>query len=185
MKKVVFFLLALFFVVGNINAQKDQMHVGGQVGLSIPMGDLSDGANMGFAFQGNFLYGITQDIDLTGSLGYISWGTDVDNVSFSSVPLTFGGRYNFQRSQFTPYALAELGIHFTSSEVDIPSVSVPGFGDVGGGSVSSSGTDIGLGLGGGFVYKLDAVNIDVNAKINIVSGFNNFMIMAGVLFPIG
>jgi opacity protein-like surface antigen len=111
--------------------------------------------------------------------GYISWGTDADNVSFSSVPFTFGGRYYFNRSQFTPYGLAELGLHFTSSTVDIPS-----FGGFGGGSISGSSTDFGLGLGGGFIYKLDQVNIDVNAKINIISGFNNIMLMAGVLFPI-
>jgi len=180
MKKVVFVLLVLAFFVGNVNAQKGKMQAGGQVGISIPMGDLGDGANLGFAFQGNFLYGILPSLDLTGSLGYISWGTDSDNISFSSVPLTFGGRYYFQRGQFTPYGLAELGLHFTSSSVEIPS-----FLGFGGGTIDGSSTDFGIGLGGGFLYDLETFKLDVNAKINIVSGFNNLMIMAGVLFPIG
>ena len=180
MKKVIFVLLVLTFFIGTTNAQKGKMHAGGQVGISIPMGDLSDGANLGFGFQGNFLYGILPNLDLTGSLGYIAWGTDNDNVSFSSVPLTFGGRYYFQHGQITPYGLAELGLHFTSFEVEIPS-----FLGFGGGTADGSDTEFGLGLGGGIKYKIENITLDANAKINIISGFNNLMIMVGALFPIG
>lgn len=184
MKKALFVLLILFFFIGNVNAQQGKMQAGGQVGISVPMGTLGDGANLGFAFQGNFLYGINSNIDLTGSIGYVSWGTDSDNLSFSSVPLTLGGRYYFQKGKFTPYGLAELGIHFASVSVDIPSYNFGGV-SYGGGSSSASNSDIGIGLGGGFLYDLGSMKLDVNAKINIVSGLNNLMIMAGILFPIG
>jgi Outer membrane protein beta-barrel domain len=180
MKKTILILLVSLFFISNVNAQVGKMQAGGQVGISIPIGTLGDGANLGFGFQGNFLYGITPIIDLTGSIGYVTWGTDTDNVSFSSVPLTFGGRYYFQRGEFTPYGLAELGIHFSS--VDIPSVHIGGI-TYGGGSASNS--DIGIGLGGGFLYDLGSVKLDVTGKINIVSGFNNLMIMAGAIFPLG
>jgi opacity protein-like surface antigen len=179
MKKVVFVLLVLFFFIGNVNAQQGKMHAGGQVGISLPMGDFGDGADLGFAFQGNFLYGLNSSIDLSGSIGYISWGTESDQVSFSSVPLTFGGRYYFQRGEFTPYGLAELGLHFFSSTVEFS-----GFDGFGGGSFSASSTEFGLGIGGGFLYDLKPLKLDINAKINIISDITNLMIMAGLLFPI-
>lgn len=179
MKKGIFFLLVLFLAVGNINAQKGKMHAGGQVGISLPIGNFGDAANLGFGFLGNFLYGIAPQIDLTGSIGYFSWGSDVDQVSFSDVPLLFGGRYYFNRSEFTPYGLAQLGLHFRSYEV--ASVSTP-FGSFGGGSVSD--TDFGLNLGGGFLYNVGNLSIDVNGSFNIISDQNNISIMAGVLFPV-
>jgi len=183
MKKFGSVLIVLFFLATSLFAQKGKMQAGGQVGLSIPVGTLSDFANIGFALQGNFLYGIHPDIDLTGSLGYVSWGTDADNVSAHSVPLTFGARYYFQRGNFSPYGLAELGLHFGGVSVDIPSFSVGGI-SYGGGSTGGSSTDFGLGLGGGFLYDLGNFKLDVTAKFNIISDTNNLLIMAGVLFPI-
>lgn len=183
MKKTLLVLFVLFLFIGNLNAQKGKMQAGGQVGISLPIGTLGDGANLGFGFQGNFLYGLNQTMDLTGSIGYISWGTDSEHISFSSVPVTFGARYYFQRGQLTPYGLAELGIHFTSASYDIPSVNVGGF-SYGGGSNSISSSDFGLGLGGGFLYDIGSIKLDINAKINIISSFNNIMIMAGAIFPI-
>ena len=180
MKKILFVLLVLSLFIGNINAQEGKMKAGAQVGISLPMGDLGDGANLGFGFQGNFLYGLNQNIDLTGSIGYISWGTDSEHLSFSSVPVTFGGRYYFQKGQITPYGLAELGIHFTSATFDFPTISGFSFG----GSNTVSSSDFGLGLGGGILYDIGSVQLDINAKINIVSGFNNIMIMAGAIFPL-
>ncbi len=183
MRKLISVLIFMFFLATSITAQKGKMQAGGQVGISIPVGTLSDFANLGFAIQGNFLYGIHPDIDLTGSLGYVSWGTDADNVSAHSVPLTFGARYYFQRVNLSPYGLAELGLHFGGVTVDIPSVSIGGF-TYGGGSSGGSSTDFGLGLGGGFLYDFGNLKLDVTAKFNIISDTNNLLIMAGVLFPI-
>lgn len=179
MKKVLFVLILSFFFISSINAQQGKMHAGGQVGISLPMGDFGDGANLGFGFLGNFLYGITPAIDLTGSIGYYTWGSDADNVSFSDVPLLFGGRYYFNRSEFTPYGLAQLGLHFRSFEVE--AITTP-FGTFGGGSTSDS--EFGINLGGGFLYNMGSLMLDVNGSINIISDQNHITIMAGVLFPI-
>ncbi len=111
MKKTLLIVAILSFLTLTINAQEGKIHVGGQVGLSLPMGDFGDAANMGFGFLGNFYYGINQNIDLTASLGYIAWGTDADGASFSNIPIVVGGRYYFQRSNFTPFLAAELGIN--------------------------------------------------------------------------
>lgn len=179
MKKVLFVLILSFFFISSVNAQKGKMHAGGQAGISIPMGDFGDGANLGFGFLGNFLYGVTPDIDLTGSIGYFTWGTDFDGVSFSDVPLLFGGRYYFNRSEFTPYGLAQLGLHFRSYET--PTITTA-FGTFGGGSASD--TEFGINLGGGFLYNMGSLMLDVNGSLNIVSDQNSINIMAGVLFPI-
>ena len=174
MKKAVLLLLVLLFFATSANAQQGKMYVGGQVGISLPMGDFGDGANLGFGFLGNFYYGINQNIDLTGSVGYISWGTDADGASFSNVPIVVGGRYYFQRSNFTPYAVAELGINNRSFTLDSGF-----FGDF-----SATSTDFGLGIGGGFLYSLGNMDLDVNAKINIISDTNNLTVFGGLRFPI-
>ncbi len=174
MKKTVLILVLLSFFALTVNAQEGKMYVGGQVGISLPMGDFGDAANMGFGFLGNFYYGINQNIDLTGSVGYISWGTDADGASFSNVPILVGGRYYFQRSNFTPYAVAELGINNLSFTYDSGF-----FGDY-----SATSSDFGLGIGGGFLYSLGNMDLDVNAKINIISDSNNLTVFGGLRFPI-
>ncbi|MBK7104687.1 MAG: hypothetical protein IPH62_05335 [Ignavibacteriae bacterium] len=174
MKKTVLILALLSFFVITINAQEGKMHVGGQVGISLPMGDFGDAANMGFGFLGNFYYGINQNIDLTGSVGYTSWGTDADGASFSNVPIVVGGRYYFQRSSLTPYATAELGVNNLSFTYDSEFF----------GEYSATSSDFGLGIGGGFLYALGNMDLDVNAKINIISDSNNLTVFAGLRFPI-
>lgn len=178
MKKAVFILLVLFLFIGNLNAQEGKMHAGAQVGISLPMGSFGDIANMGFGFAGNFFYGINNNIDVTGSIGYISWGTDFDEISYSNIPILAGARYYFQKSQFTPYGLAELGMNLFS--IDLPEYEI--FGQTYGGSESTS--EFGLNIGGGFLYNLGNMDLDVNAKINIISDLNHLTLFAGLRFPI-
>jgi hypothetical protein len=174
MKKLSLLILSILFLSISINAQEGKMHVGAQVGLSVPMGNFGDAANLGFGVLGNFYYGINQNIDITGTVGYESWGSDVSGVSFSNVPILAGIRYYFQRSQLTPYGVAEIGINNFSA-----SYSNSYFG-----SYSATSTDFGLNLGGGFLYSLGNMDLDVNAKINIISDSNNLTLFAGVRFPI-
>jgi len=188
MKKALFILFALFFATSTINSQTGKMAVGGQAGISLPMGDFGDAANLGFGFLGNFFYGVTNDIDLTGSIGYFTWGGDVPSgsnadVSFSDVPVIAGARYYFQRQAFTPYGVAELGLHFFSGGVDFSYVD-PFTGQTVSSSADNSSTEFGLGLGGGFLYDLGNMTLDVNAKINIVSDANHISVMAGIRYPL-
>lgn len=176
MKKAILVLFVLVFFAASANAQSGKMYVGGQVGISLPMGDFSDAYNMGFGFLGNFYYGINQNIELTGSLGYLHWGLDAEGADggFSDVPLLAGARYYFQRSAFTPYALAELGLHFRSFSFEVPFF----------GTIDESDTEFGLGFGAGFLYDLGAMQLDVNAKINIISDQNHITLLGGLRFPI-
>ncbi len=178
MKKVLFVLILSFFFISSVSAQQGKMHAGGQVGISLPMGSFGDGANMGFGFAGNFFYGINNNIDITGSIGYITWGTEIDEISFSNIPILAGARYYFQKSQLTPYGLAELGMNLFS--IDSPEFEI--LGQTYGGSESSS--EFGLNIGGGFLYNLGNMDLDVNAKINIISDLNHLTLFAGLRFPI-
>jgi len=181
MKKVIFVILVLFFFLGNVNAQKGKMAVGGQVGLSFPMGDFGDLASMGWGFIGNYFYGVTPEIDLTGTIGYYSWGGDVEgtDLSFSDVPVIVGARYYFQRAEFTPYGMADLGLHFMSGGFTYVN---PFTGQST--TVDNSNTEFGLGLGGGFLYNIGEMMLDVNLKFNIISESNHFTLMAGVKYPL-
>jgi hypothetical protein len=174
MKKVLTVVAIIFLLIGTANAQQGKMFAGGQVGISLPMGDFGDAANMGFGFLGNFYYGLNQNLDLTASVGYISWGSDADGASFSNVPILAGIRYYFQRSQFTPYGVAELGINNMSFTYDSEYF----------GSYSATSSDFGLNLGAGFLYNLGNMDLDINAKINIISDTNNLTLFAGLRFPI-
>ena len=199
----------------NSYSQQSKIAIGGQVGLSIPMGNFGDVANMGFDISGNFLYTFNQNIDITGSIGYINWGMDaaliekkyaaantdigalgvnVDadvnvDVSFTNVPIVVGGRYYFEHKNFSPYAIANLGINFLgySAKGTVKgTISAGGYSQKFDNPVndSKSETEIGFGFGGGFLYNLGNIKLDVNAKFNIISDHNHFTIMAGILFPL-
>lgn len=172
-------LTALF--AGFINAQS-KMAVGIQGGIALPMGDFGDGFDMGFGGTGTFVYHINPMIDVTGSVGYLTWSAKEGDVSFSSIPVLVGARYCFGKDKLNPYVAGELGIHF--STVDIPEIVIPGFGTIGGGS--ESGSDFGFGVGAGILYQLSPkLDLDINAKFNSITGdggsSNYISIMAGVL----
>ncbi len=174
------FLSSLLFI-GTINAQKGVMKVEPSLVIAFPV----EGTNTGFGINGTFFYGINKNIDLTGTLGYISWGYSGIDASFSSIPLLFGGRYSFDvQGTITPYAAAELGFHFTSSSFTIPAYNVGGV-TYGGGTTSASSTEFGLGFGGGAYFQVsDNIVIDGNLQFNIIGSTNYFALRAGVLFGI-
>ena len=189
MKKVIAISLLLFLFVSISNAQVGKMSIGGQAGISLPIGSFGDAANLGFGFMGNFFYRVHKDIDLTGTIGYLNWGLNTGNNSnvngsFSDVPVIVGGRYYFQQVGFTPYGLAELGLHFVSGGVSFSYVDPFTGKTVSSGAGAGSDTKFGLGLGGGFLYNLGNMKLDVNAKFNIVSDANNISLMAGIQYPL-
>ena len=173
------FLSSLLFI-GTVNAQKGAMKVEPSLVIAFPM----DGTNMGFGINGTFFYGINKNIDLTGTLGYISWGYSDFDGSFSTIPLLFGGRYSFDvGGTITPYAAAELGFHFTSASIEIPTYNIGGV--TYGGTTSASSTEFGLGFGGGAYFQVsENIVIDGNLQFNIVGSGNYFGIRAGVVFGI-
>ena len=181
MKQLLFVLFLTVLCTSFINAQ-GKMAVGVQAGVAIPMGDFGDGYKMGFGGTGTFAYHVNPMVDVTASVGYLTWsGKDAD-FKFNSIPVLVGARYYFGQGKFHPYVAGELGMHFTT--VDVPSVTIPGFGTFGGGSASDS--FFGFGAGAGFLYQLGPkLDLDVNAKFSSISSSGSASsyvnIMAGVL----
>ncbi len=177
MKKVVAIILVLFLLVSISNAQVGKMSIEPNVVLALPIGSFGDGHNIGIGGSAMFMYRVINQLDLTGSIGYIRWGNKDIDGSFSSVPLLFGARYYFQRGQVMPYANAELGLHFSSSKVSLPTFTFLGQ-TVGGGNESSSSTDFGIDFGGGTLIKITPnFMMDANFQYNLIasSGSASFL----------
>lgn len=170
----------MLLFTGFINAQ-GKMAIGAQGGVALPMGDFGESYDMGFGGTVTLAYHLNPMLDITGSVGYLTWsGKDFD-YTFSSIPVLAGVRYSFGKGKFNPYVSGELGMHFVT--FDIPSITVFGI-TVGGGSVSES--YFGFGAGAGFLYQLSPkLDLDVNAKFNSISSEGSsstyLSIMAGVL----
>ena len=175
MKKIALLFIALMLVVSTANAQKGAM----KVEPSLVLASSHTGTSMGFGANGTFFYGIDDNIDLTGTLGYITWSYDGWDGNLSTVPVLFGGRYSFgDKSGFTPYASAELGVHFKS-------YSFPSLDWTTGKSTteSISDTQFGLGIGGGAYYNLGNVTLDGNLQYNTMDG-SFFTFEIGAIFAL-
>lgn len=171
MKKLLFILFILLTFAVSTNAQVGKMTVGGNLILALPMGDFGDLASTGFGGTATFTYRVIPNLDLTGTLGYLSFGYDSDQIdgSFSTIPFLVGGRYYFPTGTVRPYAVAELGLHFGSATVEYPSQSFGGF-TFGGGETSSSSTDFGFGFGGGVqVPVADKICVDGTLQYNLIA----------------
>lgn len=169
MRKFFLVFTLVLFVSVSTNAQAGKMSITPNVTLAIPLGDFGDGANMGFGATVAFMYRVIPQLDLTGSLGYLRWGYKEFDGSFSSIPLLFGARYYFTNGTVMPYAGAELGLHFASASIKLPTYTL--FGETyGGGTESSSDTDFGVGFGGGTLIQV-APNflLDATLQFNIIA----------------
>lgn len=183
MKRFGFLLIIVALLSVNSSAQTHPMRVGGQVGLGLPLGNLSDAYSAGFSINGLFIYNLQNQLDLTGNLGYMRLGSKVSGLdaSFSTVPLLAGIRYSFAGSSaFTPYVGAELGLFFSSTTVSYD------FGFFGTQTATASSTDFGFIPQAGFTYPLSpALTLDANLKFNIITGGGSETILginAGVTY---
>lgn len=183
MKKFLLVLFIAVFAISFANAQS-KMAASVQGLLSLPTGDFGDGAGTGFGATGTFIYSINPMLDVTASVGYITWGSKENiqgfEVSTSDIPIVVGLRYAFGRGQFLPYGSAEAGLHVLSSSVK---------GTVFGFPVDESETETKFGIapGVGFLYKLNPkTSLDVSAKYNLIftegSSTTHFSVSAGVAF---
>lgn len=175
-------VLVLFVLAFSLSVNA-QSKVGIQGTLALPMGDFGDGYDLGFGGTVTYMYMVNPNLAVTGSAGYLTWsGKDaLDGATFSSIPVLVGVRYMFGGGgKFMPYGFAQLGMHFISSEVDVPSYTVGGI-TVGGGTISSSDSFFGFGAGLGFLYQLsDKMNLDVNAGFDNISTTNSSSSYIGI-----
>lgn len=176
MKTFLSILFALFISAGFLNAQS-KMAAGAGLVVSFPMGDFGDAANTGFGGTAIFELSFMPQLVGVANIGYISYGTDADELDFSSVPLLFGVKYFFVPGVGF-YGVGQLGFNFFSSSVDVPSV--PGFS---GGSASATSTEFTFVIGAGYQLPVGSnVYLDFNGTFNLISDFNNAQIWAGAKF---
>ena len=132
------------------------VQLGVQGGISMPMGDFGDAADMGFLVAGTL--GMTPaalPVGLRFDVGYQSWGGEGD--------LSFSGIHGMGSAVFTiateggmrPYLLGGLGVY--RMKVDI-------------GVADATETDLGIHFGGGIDIPLSGMSSYVEARYTNVFG---------------
>lgn len=175
MKKLLTVLFAIILFAGYTNAQKD-MSLGAGVIVSLPMGDFGDAANTGFGGTASFEMDLIPQLVGVGQAGYITWGTDVDEVSFSAIPILVGVKYFFVPG-IGFYGIGQLGLTIFSA--DTPEIVTP-IGTFGG---SESSTEFTFGIGAGYEIPVAPnVALDFTGGFNLISDANNIQLRAGAKF---
>ena len=157
-----------------------QFSIGGELGL--PMGNFSDIAGPGFGGSLRYEANISDKLNWTGSVGYLSFGGKTftsGNVSIpfgssSIVPLVGGIKYYFSEANNGFYGSADLGLNFISYYVYTYNSGN------GGGYNSSTASTTRIGFAPGIGYRTG--NWDFSGKFNIISDLNYFGVRVGYLF---
>jgi hypothetical protein len=191
MKKLVPVLMLVLLMTGIGLAQEGQMKLGVGVELLLPSGNFGDIAGTGIGGTANFLYQLNNQISLSGTAGYISWGGKSFDVGFgkyeyaySAIPILVGGRYYFTEGDARVYGSAEIGMYMLSATVTVPSYSLYGY-TVAGGESTVSSSEFTIAPGIGYEMKIgDNMNLDLTAKYLMISDANNLNVRAGVNFVI-
>ncbi|MBI5021101.1 MAG: outer membrane beta-barrel protein [Ignavibacteriales bacterium] len=186
MKKLVSVLMLILVVTGIGFAQEGQMKAGVGLELALPMGTFGDFAGTGIGGTANFLYQLNNQISLSGTAGYISWGGKdfgVFSYSYSAIPILVGGRYYFTEGDGRVYGSAEIGMYMFSWTFESPTYTVGPYSF--GGEVSETSSEFTIAPGIGYEMKIgDNMNLDLAAKYLVISDMSNFNIRAGVNFVI-
>ncbi|MDZ4715593.1 MAG: hypothetical protein SH819_09000, partial [Cytophagales bacterium] len=161
-KGALLILIACFAVTGAFA----QFSIGANLGL--PMGTFGDFQGIGFGGSLRYDKAINDNLSWGVTGGFLSFGGKsigtFSGASMTMIPVGGGIKYYFTESNNGMYGGLDLTMNFISQT--IPSVVIPGFGTVGGGSVSTSEFGIGPGIG----YR--AGSFDVSARYNIISNFS-------------
>lgn len=175
MKKILPFIVSIFFITSLVNAQ-GQATFGIGFDAAFPTGDWADAANIGIGGTGRFSYKVEQNVGLTATFGYLYFGgDDNDNAVFEStwalIPVMAGFKYYFNESLF---AIGELGVQFVRAQTKIKAL------DTESTTTSSKfGWDVGLG------YKTSiskSAFVAVEAKYVGVDSFKYIDFRVGVDF---
>lgn len=140
------------------------------------------GINAGFAYgftieepgiRAGATYFLNEDMRVGGDLTY--WLVDT-HAGVDVTYLEFNGNFHYlfhKENELLLYGIGSLGIHYADASVDT--------GDWGGGTVSHSDTELGLGIGGGVEYNLGGFSIFAEPKL-FLSGFDQFKFNVGARF---
>jgi len=141
-----FALPTLLLVLGAVSLSAGDVRFGVQAALAFPMGDLSDGANLGLQGGGHAVLDLGQGHGLMGRVDLTLYSKKNDtNVTALGIAADY--TYHFNQNQTGPYALAGLcHTNFNPSAVHNPA--------------SDNGFGIDLGVG----YDVDR-NLGYQARI--------------------
>jgi hypothetical protein len=148
--------------------------IGGALGATVPVGDFSDVAQLGWHLGGLIEYK-QASLPLTwrGEITYHRSGledgafTQFPNIGGHASVLGFVANALFPfgdaASTARPYAIAGLGVYHASRSGDLS----------GGNTISNSETDFGINLGGGFIFNLSGFETFVELRYhNAFTDFN-------------
>lgn len=177
MKSFITIFLSIVFFSG-LNKAQSNMAVGAGAVVSLPMGSFGDAANLGIGGTAVFELRFAPQIVGVGQVGYISYSTESDNVSYSTVPFLVGVKYYFVPG-VDFYGIGQLGLNFFSTSTDIPSINVGGF-SFGGSSASVSSSEFTFALGAGYEVPLsEKFSLDFTGSFHIISNLTNIQLRAG------
>ena len=168
--------------------------IGAMADVAFPTGDFGDFASTGFSFHVMAGYMVAKSILLKLSVGYQTFGSKDEQEGYESsthwVPVLLGANYIFNPGQkFMPFIGLALGLYFWNQTVTSPSYSIPGFGEYGGGEISTTSTEFGVAPQVGFYYLISATTLlSVAAEYDIIftegSSTSVIAILAGVMFAL-
>ncbi len=177
MKTFISILIVILFSFGSLNAQS-KMALGAGLVVSLPMGSFGDAANLGIGGTAAFELELMPQLTGVGQIGYISYGTKSDYVSFSTVPVLLGVKYFFMPTGGF-YGIGQLGLNFFSTSTETPSINVAGF-SFGGGSYSASSSEFTFALGAGYELPVSPkFSLDFSGTFQLISNFTNIQFRAG------
>jgi|EP01012_Entosiphon_sulcatum_P017635 opacity protein-like surface antigen len=150
-------------------------------GLSMPMGDLSDAVNSGFAVAGHVYFkpASLNAVRLRGDVSYDKWGSKSTAVKADFRSLGFVGNAIIDvksSSSVQPYLIGGAGLFNSKFVIDLGTTT---------GSTPSS-TDFGIQAGAGLTFKLSGFDTFAEAKfVNVFAdgGSTNWLpITFGIRF---
>ncbi len=167
-------LLSLLALPLSLHAQGESKSVsfGASGGLSLPMGDLADGAEAGYSVAGHVFLkpNSASKLGFRGDVAYDSWGAkglagSVADGSLSSLAFAANAMFSLgdDAAAMKPYLIGGGGMYRTKA-----SFSVLGF------EGSATDTNAGIQAGAGFEFKLSGFSTFLEAKfVNVFSEGNS------------
>ena len=144
--------------------------LGGALGATVPLGDFSDGADLGFHLGGLIEYKPQSfPVNLRGEITYHRNGLKSDYFAGSGFPdsdgnftmIGFVGNavipFGDAASTARPYAIGGLGVYRVKASASVNNV-----------DVSVSDTKFGINVGGGFTFNLSGFETFVEARFHSV-----------------
>lgn len=133
-------------------------------GLSLPIGDSSDGLNSGYSIAGHVYFkpASLQAIRLRGDVSFDRWEVDGFNANTRSLAIVGNAVYDFpaqSSSMVRPYVLGGFGLFSVRTSADSGPF-----------QQASGDTNLGLQVGGGLTFHLSGFSTFAEAKFGNVFG---------------